>query len=141
VAASRTAVADRLITPWWYHPALGVLLGALIAAQALPSVLVRVAALAGVAAGLSALMSAYRRLTGLWVSGLWVSGFHPGRARRWAVVLGVVVAWAFGGAALATQWGRLTWVPPAVGLLVVPVIVIVGRRYDRELRADLRAQE
>ena len=30
VAASRAALADRLVTPWWYHPALGVLVGGLV---------------------------------------------------------------------------------------------------------------
>ena len=35
VAATRSSVADRLITPWWYHPALGVILAALVLVGAL----------------------------------------------------------------------------------------------------------
>src|SRR5699024_1798354 len=30
VAAARRRLAERLYTPWWYHPVLGLLLGTLV---------------------------------------------------------------------------------------------------------------
>ena len=35
-AQSRNALADRLITPWWYHPVIGVPLGAMFALMDAP---------------------------------------------------------------------------------------------------------
>src|SRR3954467_3422225 len=34
VRKQRGGAAARLVTPWWYHPALGVLVGVMMAAQA-----------------------------------------------------------------------------------------------------------
>jgi hypothetical protein len=134
VASSRSSLADRLVTPWWYHPILGVLVGGLIAVQASSSMVVRALAMGVFGVGLALLVTAYRRLTGLWVS-----GYHPGPARRWAVMLGVVVGVAYTVAAVAALAGAPARVPLVVGAAVVPVVVVAGRRYDQALRAHLRS--
>ena len=132
MAGSRAELADRLVTPWWYHPVPGVLVGGLIAAQALPALgSLLVLPLHGV--GLGLLVAAYRRRTGLWIS-----GFHPASPKGplWAVV-GVVAALLVAAAVLDEGFG-ITAAPVVAGVLAVPVVVVVGRRYDEALRASLR---
>lgn len=133
VAASRGDIAGRLVTPWWYHPVLGVLLGGLFAAQALPTPGVLLALpVYGVGVGL--LVTAYRRRTGLWISGL-----HPAAPRRYVVLLVAVLLGLFvAGTALQRGVG-ITAAPVVAGILVVPLVVVVGRRFDDALRAGLRA--
>lgn len=140
VDASRTQIADRLITPWWYHPALGSVFGAFFMIHAVDSrglryVLILAWAVVGVA-----VVDAYRRRTGLSRAGtgLWVNGFPTGRARREATAL-VTVLVALGLAAVVLD-GAAGWVaaPVVAGVLAVPCVIVLGRRLDRALREDLR---
>src|SRR4051812_49380756 len=69
VAAARAATADRLITPPWYHPVLGLLVAQHAIVQGiddrnwtLPSALVLLL-------GAFGLVMAYRRMTGLFIAG------------------------------------------------------------------------
>jgi hypothetical protein len=133
VSASRSDVADRLITPWWYHPVLGVLAAGPIATLAARSMIAFYVALALCMVGCALLMMIYRRMTGLWIS-----GHSAGQASAWAFALSgaVVVAAGIGGAfAIGLGW----WpVPLALGVLLIPVTVVLGRRFDTALRAGLR---
>jgi hypothetical protein len=133
VAAARSGLADRLVTPWWYHPVLGLLVGGLIAAQALPSTLLRSLALVLYGLGLVLLVNAYRRLTGLWVNGL-----RPGPAQRWSIGLGVTIGVLLVVALGVRAAGGWAGAPLVAGLLAVPLVMLVGHKYDRVLRADLR---
>jgi hypothetical protein len=74
VRAGRSAAADRLVTPWWYHPILGLLMAGLLVAYGIGSMWVVGATLVIFLAGLAALVSAYRNQTGVWVSGSARSG-------------------------------------------------------------------
>src|SRR5699024_12311806 len=59
VAASRGSVADRLVTPWWYHPILGALIAAIVLVNALHlSNLVKIVVAVASAAGMGLLVSA-----------------------------------------------------------------------------------
>lgn len=132
-ASSRSAVADRLVTLWWYYPGLGLLVGGLIAVQAVPSRGLRTVLVGGYAVGLTVLVEAYRRRTGVWISGT-----TSGPARRWALLgaVGWLSLFVLGVAGqLAVGWIA----PVAAGLLAVPVVVVVGRRYDTAMRAQLRS--
>jgi hypothetical protein len=136
IADSRAALAERLIAPWWYYPAGGALAGGCIAQMALPAVgWIRIPVLlALVVAGGWLLPRAYRTATGFSVT-------RPtgDRSRRWlfALVLVAVAVWPAGGA-LQAVWG---WVGPVLaGIVTVPVIGVVLRRYDAAVRADLRAR-
>jgi hypothetical protein len=134
ITEARATVADRLTTPWWYHPILGLLLASYVVAVGLGSTLVKALAVVLLIAACGALASTYRRLTGVWIS-----GFEAGRAGRWAKALGglvgavTVVAW------IVASWTELSW--PAWGLAAVAFVstVVLGRRFDTALRAQLRA--
>ena len=135
VAASRAGLADRLVTPAWYHPVCGLLFGAFACAYVAGSTPVRLLALAVLLAGTLLLVRAYRSATGVWVS-----GWRAGAATRWARALGVVLAVCLlGGLAL---YRGLDWRPAPVvaGLVVLVATVALGRRFDETLRADLRSQ-
>ena len=133
VHSARTSLADRMVTPWWYHPVLGLLLGGLIAVQAVPWVLLQAAYLLFYLLGILLLAKSYRRCTGVWVSGM-----RPGRARRWAFGLTVVVVLLFAGSFILHQVTDWEAAPLTAGALIVPLTIFCGRRYDVALRADLR---
>ncbi|WP_144009136.1 hypothetical protein [Enemella evansiae] len=136
ITASRQAVADRLITPRWYHPVLalgiaGFILGVGLLPvpwSVLPSLLLAI--LCGW------LIGAYSRLTGIWVRptmGQW-SG------RLWIMHSVILVACVL-PAILALS--RL--VQPPIWLLIAAAVVaagatmIIGPRIDAAMRAELRA--
>lgn len=132
VAGTRADLADRLVTPWWYHPALGLLVGALVASFARDSNSVTMVAFGVYLVGIGSLMRAYRRKTGLWVNGL-----SAGRASRWGVWMGVVTGVVMVAAVILANVG-VPIAPVIGGALMVPLVVWFGHRFDEELRADLR---
>lgn len=134
IAETRAAVADRLTTPWWYHPALGLLLAGYIVAFSLGGTLVRAAGAALLIAGCLLLMNAYRRLTGVWIS-----GFDAGRASRWAKAMGALAAVAMLMSWGIARWTELTWPLWVLFVATFAGTVLLGRRFDTALRAQLRA--
>ena len=135
VAQARAAVADRLTTPWWYHPVLGLLLAGYLVALSFGDALVTAVAIAVFAVGCATLASTYRRLYGVWLSGL----SDAGAARPWLAVLGVLVATSMATAWLVARWTSLNWPVWALAALVLVATVVLGRRCDAALRAQLRA--
>lgn len=134
--AGRGQIADRLITPPWYHPVLGLLAGGLIASAEWHSLAVFLSALLVYAVGAGVLVSSYRRLTGIWVSGL-----RRGRAGRVSMLLvGALYVLAGLAAILDLALGLRGAFLVAGGFAVVAVVVL-GRRFDDALRAELRAAE
>lgn len=133
IAGTRSDLADRLITPWWYHPAFALLVGAFVASFAFDSTLVTCIALGLYLGGISALMNAYRRKTGVWVN-----GWRAGRASRLGVLIGVLTGVAIVGSVVLANLG-VEIAPVLAGVLLVPALVLLGRRFDDVLRADLRA--
>lgn len=130
---ARTALADRLVTPWWYHPVLGLLLGAFLASYAVGSGLAIGIGVVLYGVGVGMLTRRYRQITGVWVNGL-----RAGSASRWAWALGAVALVAFlAGLGLDRGLGQ-RWGLPAAGLLVAVATVVLGRRFDEALRAQLR---
>jgi hypothetical protein len=127
IADQRREAAERLVTPWWYHPALGLLVGTMVATQAAPTA-VRLAVLAGFFVGLAALVRAYQRLTGLWVS-----GYRRGPAgRRTLALAGVYLACVL-VAIVAGGWWAI-----GAGAVVLVATVVLGRAFDEALRGELR---
>jgi len=126
-------LADRLITPVWYHPTLGLLAGGLIAIAELRNLAVFIAALLVYAVGCGVLVSSYRRLTGVWVSGM-----RRGRAGRISIQL---VGTLYVIAGLAALLGLAAGVPGAFlagGVVAFVAVVVLGRRFDDALRRELR---
>jgi hypothetical protein len=133
VAAARAAAADRLVSPWWYHLTLGVMLAAYVVGLTLGGPLLDLLVLAALLGGVMVLMQAYRRVTGMWVTGL-----VEGPARRWSYAMGGAV---FVVAVAATIVPRLTdtvWPMYVLAALLVPVTVVLGRRFDETLRRSIR---
>lgn len=138
VAASRTSVADRLITPWWYHPALGVILAALVLVGALDAhnaIRLAVALLAAISIG--ALVGLYQRTTGMWVN---LRNLGPASMRWWAAYLALVVV-IVGISILPsiTDITLPTWGAVLLAATILIGTIILGRRMDEAMRADIRS--
>ncbi|GAA2130922.1 hypothetical protein [Glycomyces algeriensis] len=135
VDESRSDIADRLITPWWYHPVLGVLIGGLITVAtigvAFPTL---IGVLAVYAVGVYLLMSAYRRKTGVWMNGF---GGGP-RARRSLVLLFATTLLIAIAGSVFSMGLEIRWTAVLTGLAVALTMTFWGRRYDALLRAELR---
>lgn len=138
VDAARRSVADRLITPWWYHPALGVILAAimLVAALDLHNLVRLPVALAG-AVGIGLLIGAYQRTTGLWVD---LRNLGP-TSRRWWLAYAVVVAVATGASLIPTATDRAlpAWLAVLLAAVAVIATIVLGRWVDDAMRAEIRS--
>jgi hypothetical protein len=135
VELTRAQMADRLVTPGWYHPTLGLLAGGLIASAELHNISLFLAALLVYGVGCGVLVSSYRRLTGLWVSGL----RRHGPAGRVSLLLVGVLYVIAGVAALLGLGLGLPGAFVAGGVLAFVAVVVLGRRFDEALRRELRA--
>ncbi|MGY1639551.1 hypothetical protein ACI782_00255 [Geodermatophilus sp. SYSU D00703] len=119
--ADRTALADRVLQPWWCDVALGLLLFGFLSSYAFDSLWVTFPAVIVFMGGLGALVPAYRHITGVWVNAgrramaVWCAIVLPvlvaafvlaeGLDQRWAmVVAGAVLGLA--AALLSRHWGR-----------------------------------
>lgn len=132
VEAANADLAERAKAPTWYHPALGLLIGGLIAVQALP-IPFMVAFYVVYVAGLGLLVRAYKRHTGMWIN-----GYRAGRT-RW-VAVGLAALATLGG--LISLWlvreRGLTLAPLAFGGLIAVIVTIGGFVWEAAFRADLR---
>lgn len=126
---SRLAV--RVVTPWWYHPVLGVIVAAFAGSQVLPGM----AAIWIVAIGivlLPVLTITYSRRYG-------VSTTQPAGPRSHrllltmltVLILAMVSSLAIKFLALSAWWGII---PAAFAFFAT---VMLGRRYDDALRDEL----
>ncbi|MEV4570406.1 hypothetical protein AB0K12_42200 [Nonomuraea sp. NPDC049419] len=134
IASVRAALADRLVTPWWYHPGFAALLGGCVLALGLGDVFVKIGGFLLLIACSALLARAYRRLTGVWVS-----GFEAGPAGRWLGMLGVLTGLTFVGALAAGAVTGLQWLVWCLAVIELAGTLVLCRRFDAELRAGLRA--
>jgi hypothetical protein len=122
--ADRVALADRVLQPWWYDVALGLLLFGFLSSYAADSLWVTVPVYVVFFVGLGSLVAAYKRITGVWVNAparvyvawgalvlavlvpaFWLT---EGHGQRWAmVVAGAVLGVA---AAVSSRWAGRAWV-------------------------------
>jgi hypothetical protein len=130
-ALARATLADRARAPRWYHPALGLMVGGLIAAQAAPTS-VSLAVLPIFCVGLVFLTQAYQRHTGMWISGM-----RKGRTRWVALATaGIGMALMLGGIWLQRGLG-IGWAPLAAGLVAAVLVTAAGFVWEAAYRADL----
>lgn len=137
VAVARERLAERLYTPWWYHPVLGLLLGLLV--LQLGGVLGRPAMffMPVTVLGIVALGRVYRRLSGIDLSGAHApDGGRNGRALL-AIYLCALTACFAAAFVFGDQLGT-PWSAGVIAAIVAVLTVAVGRRYDTLLRAQLR---
>ena len=132
-ASARASLADRLVTPWWYYPALGLLFGCLTASIAIESPYTLGVSFALFVVGLSVLASQYRSETG-------IGRIENPRGRPLLIGLtgmllcvGVVV-----GTAATVGGATGTIVAAVVAFLLV---VGLGPRFDAVVRNDLRDEQ
>ncbi|WP_205323683.1 hypothetical protein [Glycomyces sp. YM15] len=135
VQESRSDMADRLITPWWYHPVLGVLVGGLITVATIGVAFpVLMGVIAVYALGVFLLMSAYRRK-----ARVWMSGFDGGPKARRSITLLLIVTLAIAIAGSVFSMGlEIRWTALLTGLAVGVTMTLWGRHYDKVVRAELR---
>ena len=135
VATSRARLADRLVTPWWFHPALGLVGACFLLGQASGAWWVQSATGLLGATGILLLAATYRRRTGVRVTAL-----RAPRTRMPSAVLGALLfSTYFGTLSLHAEVGGAA-VPVLGSLLLVLVTVVMGRRVDAALRAELRSE-
>jgi ABC-type iron transport system FetAB permease component len=129
--ADRAALAERVLQPWWYDVALGLLLFGFLASYAFDSLWVTFPALVVFFAGLGALVAAYKRITGVWVNA-------DGRVMLvWGAMVLVVLVPAF---VLAEGFGH-RWVMVVAGAVLGVAVAVMGRRWGRAYVAELRDGE
>src|SRR4051812_20062510 len=134
--AAREQMAERVVPPWWYDPALGVVVFLLVSAVSLRDAgWWYFAALGAGLAGLWALVTAYKRITGVWVSGL-----RRGRTARviwvWFAVYAVVVAAALIAEFVFDVRGAVV----VAGAVLGVAITFLGRWWMRVYVAELRGE-
>lgn len=129
VDQARADLADRLVTPAWYHPILGLLEAAFVVSLDLPRPW-DVALLVLGLGGLVALVSAYSRMTGLGFSGDYLR-----LAAGWVVGLVALVLAAMAAVLLFDP----VWVTVVAAAAAFVAAIVFGRRADATVRARLRA--
>ncbi len=124
-------LARRVVTPWWYHVGLAAIIFTMIASQALPGVAsITLVALAIVA--IPVLTLTYSRLYG-------ISTSYRGGPRSTRILIATIAVLAIGmvsALAIKTIGASPWWVLIPAGLAALAT-VILGRRYDDMLRAEL----
>jgi len=139
VTASTQKLADRIYTPWWYHPALGGFIGLLLLATG--DVFDRDFVILPIAAvGIISLGPLYRRISGINLYGPHAPDGGPtGRA-----ILAILVAALTTSAACSYLLGRelgWTWAPWILAVVMPIGTTLAGRAYDEQLRAQVRASQ
>jgi hypothetical protein len=133
IGASRSWLADRVIAPCWFHPALGLLAGAAIAEAEARSAMLFGWSVAVYAVACGALMWWNQQRVGAAVR------YFDWRTR--AVYAASVLALA--GLIAAACWlgigQEVHGAFLAAGIVAVPLTVMSGRWTDRLLRARLQA--
>jgi hypothetical protein len=136
IAEGRRLAADLVVTPRWYHPVLGLLIGGLVAVQSVRPIWAVVVGDVLALFGLGVLIGTYRRVAGVWPAQRW-----HGPTMRARVVL-VASFLAVYGLGAALEYGAgLSWALAAAGIVIFGLIVVLGRGFDEQLRADIRGEE
>lgn len=133
LGADGASLAQRIVTPWWYHVALGLIAATMVVAQMLPLAWSGIV-VGGAVAATALLMFAYVRIYGISVS----EPVGPRSKGVLIVAIAVLVVPMLAALVLrimevSTWWGWLLAAFAFVGTIVV------GRLYDDALRAEIAA--
>ncbi|WP_026818083.1 hypothetical protein [Arthrobacter castelli] len=129
--ADRSRLAGRMVTPWWYYPALGLITVLLVTAPALDgtmaSILMAIVVIAAVT-----VPSIHARLHGVRISGPAGKGTRTiGFSLAGIVVVLMLASLSINIFDIPTWWALL----PAMGAFLA--VALLGPRYDRHLRREL----
>lgn len=124
-------LAERVVTPWWYHPILAAIVAAIVITQTLPGSL-GMALLPFPIIAIPFLMLAYKKHSGVAIT-------QPAgpRSRRLLLVLVGVMILAMLCSLVITLTDSSPWwalIPAASAGLAT---LVLGRRYDAVLRQEL----
>lgn len=135
IAAARAALADRLLTPPWFLPAMG-------AALAVAVLGVGIGIPAGMPFGIVGTLASIA-LPFVLVSRAGVS--HSGSVRGahnrwlWALLAVVVVVVSFGAAVLIALSTAESWLALVPAVLVTVAAIVLGRSYEQAPGRTVRA--
>lgn len=136
IAGARSNAADRLTTPWWYHPVLGLLAAVFVVAYTIGGLVVMIAVAIVYFLGIGILMGAYKSKTGVWINGL-----KAGKATWWTLPLVVIMIGGMGAAYYLHAEKGLSWPAWALGIIVFAAVNVFGKLFDGTLRAELRSRQ
>jgi len=142
---SRSDIADQLVSPWWYHPVLGILTGGLamvafsgitwyVLAYGRIGPIIAASILVVYVVGMILLARFYYRRVGV------LSDAHAaGLRKRRNLAVWMSVGLFLAGNYWFTVIGYIYW-PTAivVGVVVAAFTVVWGRRFDKAMQAALR---
>lgn len=132
VRAANEELAKRAVAPVWYHPALGLLVGGLMAVQGADLSFVG-AYYAAFSIGLVMLVAAYKKHTGLWIN-----GYRSGRTRVVAIGLALTVTLIMLGSLWLQRSAGVTWAMVLGGAITAIITTAAGFLWEAAFRHDLR---
>ena len=133
IASARSNAAQRLTSPWWYHPVLGLLAAVFVVTYTTGGTVAIIAVTVVYFLGLGVLMGAYKKKTGMWINGL-----TAGKASWWTLPLIVVMVGGLAGAYYFHAEKGLDWPAWVAGIVVFVAVNVFGRGFDVALRKQLR---
>lgn len=134
VHADGGRLADRIVTPSWYHPTLGLLIALLVAAQALPGAY-PIFIICPAIIAIALLPMYYSRKYGV----LLTRTAGP-RSKRILYSLVAVMASAMIAALLIKLNDVSAWWVAIPVVVAFVLTVVLGRRYDHALRQEIGAR-
>jgi len=123
----RAALGEKVLQPWWFDAALGLLLFGFLAVQAVDADWVTAPALLVFAGGLALLVRVYRARSGVWVH-------TPARVMAgWGALVLVVLVPAY---LLSSQGHR--WAMVVAGAVLGLAVALLSRHWGRAWQRELR---
>jgi hypothetical protein len=131
--ADRSTLADHIVTPPWFYPALAAITTAFVASPAAPTPFVQSMVVVAGSVSLIFLVLAYQKRTGLAIS----RTAGP-RSLGVLIVVGVAVVVLLGLSQALTLMGMRPWVA-AVAVFTFVMVLAGCRVYDRFYDTELRS--
>ncbi|WP_449373659.1 hypothetical protein [Arthrobacter psychrolactophilus] len=135
IDSARSDAAERLTTPWWYHPWLGLLAAVFVVAYTTGGAVVMIGVTLMYLLGIGVLVGSYKKRTGVWINGL-----RAGKASWWTLPLVVIMLGGMGVAYYFHAERGLDWPAWLAGILVFIAVNVFGRLFDGALRSQLRSK-
>ncbi|WP_310726704.1 hypothetical protein [Streptomyces sp. N2A] len=134
VSGARARIADRIKSPWWYHPGIGLSLAFAFASPSIDWDLIPYGVILGV--GLIPMLLAFllKRSTGVGVDHYMATEGTRHLAMKYSLLLtglivtGAVLQWAVG----------LRWAMAGCGLAAFLLTTFTGHRIEQALHRDVR---
>lgn len=131
LSADGARLASRVVTPWWYHTILGLVMAVIVVSQALPGTTSLIVVAIGIVM-MPLLAVTYARRYGIWIT-------QPAGSRSKRVlwlIFGIGLLAMTASLAIRITGISLGWALVPAGVVLVATILI-GRHYDTVLRDEL----